>query len=178
MKKKIIYTIISIIAIFVIVTGCLYAIDMYRMKNNEPVVFSTWGYDYAPPVEIPKPPVLRLNNKDGSTEAICLTGTHSWNNGKMGIVSDYPHPVKREYNKENILEIANNKELFTTSPDVKIKSVKLYRSNIPEILKYDILFTDKSIIFDITDCKEYIAEIITEYEQGTVSYCLKVVEQN
>ena len=47
MKKKVIicFTLL-IIAILLVIT---YAIDIYMMKNNKPVVFSTWGYDYAPP---------------------------------------------------------------------------------------------------------------------------------
>jgi len=48
LKKKIII-IISIIAIFTLAIGSAYLIDKSRMDNNKPVIFSTWGYDYAPP---------------------------------------------------------------------------------------------------------------------------------
>jgi len=51
MKKKILI-ILSLILIIVAVIGTMYLIDRNRMKNNEPVIFSTWGYDYAPPVSI------------------------------------------------------------------------------------------------------------------------------
>ena len=48
MKKKIL--IVSIIIVLIaIVIGTMYLIDRNRMKNNEPVIFSTWGYSYAPP---------------------------------------------------------------------------------------------------------------------------------
>lgn len=50
MKKKIII-IVSVIAILALVIGSMFLIDKNRMNNNEPVIFSTWGYDYAPPVE-------------------------------------------------------------------------------------------------------------------------------
>lgn len=33
-----------------VVFGTLYVVDHNRMKNNEPVVFSTWGKQYVPPV--------------------------------------------------------------------------------------------------------------------------------
>ena len=42
------FGIIALIAIFVF--GSLFIVDKHRMDNNLPVVFSTWGYDYAPPV--------------------------------------------------------------------------------------------------------------------------------
>ena len=45
MKKKMIITIVLIIAV---VFYSAYMVDMNRMKNNKPVVFSSWGYDYAP----------------------------------------------------------------------------------------------------------------------------------
>ena len=48
MKKIIIW----IICIVILATIVMYAIDMSRMKNNKPVIFSTWGYSYAPPAEV------------------------------------------------------------------------------------------------------------------------------
>lgn len=59
--KKIVTIIISIIIILIISLGTLYIIDKNRMKNNKPVVFSTWGYNYAPPVK---------SNEDGINKAI------------------------------------------------------------------------------------------------------------
>ena len=49
MKRKVII-IISIMLLVAIAIGGAYAIDMSRMKNNKPVVFSTWGNQYVPPV--------------------------------------------------------------------------------------------------------------------------------
>ena len=49
MKKKILIAILIIIAV---VIGTMYLIDRNRMKNNEPVIFSTWGSKYAPPESI------------------------------------------------------------------------------------------------------------------------------
>ena len=48
MKKKVLI-ILSVLILITIAIGGAYAIDMNRMKNNKPVVFSSWGYDYAPP---------------------------------------------------------------------------------------------------------------------------------
>lgn len=54
MNKKILKTIIAIFLVIIITLGIIYLIDRNRMRNNEPVLFSTWGYDYAPPVDISK----------------------------------------------------------------------------------------------------------------------------
>ena len=50
MKKKVIGPIFCFVFIIATVFGTLYAVDHQRMKNNEPVVFSTWGKQYGPPV--------------------------------------------------------------------------------------------------------------------------------
>lgn len=49
MKKKITIVFAIIFAILLILI-VMYLVDRYMMENNKPVVFSTWGYDYAPPV--------------------------------------------------------------------------------------------------------------------------------
>lgn len=48
MKKKIILIILIIFFIIFGVFVSIYCIDQNRMKNNEPVFFSTWGKDYTP----------------------------------------------------------------------------------------------------------------------------------
>ena len=48
MKKKIII-IVSIIVVLALAVGGAYLIDKNRMDNNKPVIFSTWGYQYAVP---------------------------------------------------------------------------------------------------------------------------------
>ena len=50
MKKKVIGPIFCFVFIIATVFGTLYAVDHQRMKNNEPVVFSTWGKQYVPPI--------------------------------------------------------------------------------------------------------------------------------
>ena len=50
MKKKVIGPMLCFVFIIATVFGTLYAVDHQRMKNNEPVVFSTWGKQYVPPV--------------------------------------------------------------------------------------------------------------------------------
>ena len=74
MKKKVII-IISIVLLVAIAIGGAYAIDMNRMKNNQPVVFSTWGYQYVPPVnDYP----LQTNNYKNSFVGKVLEETTSY----------------------------------------------------------------------------------------------------
>ena len=48
--KKTLKILICVIVVILSILGILYLIDMNRIKNNEPVFFSTWGQKYAPPV--------------------------------------------------------------------------------------------------------------------------------
>lgn len=48
MKKKIFVMIIPLILTGIFIA--MFAIDMDRMNNNKPVLFSTWGYKYTPPI--------------------------------------------------------------------------------------------------------------------------------
>lgn len=176
MKKRIFYVIITVFLAVVIAIGGLYAVDIYRMKNNEPVVFSTWGYDYAPQENLPEPPVLNLIDSSDNILAVCLTSTHSWKFGNGAISSDYPHPAIREYSENNTLRIAQGTEIFIDNPSFKITDVKLYRFNVSDELKCVVEHTGDSIYIDMPDGEEYILQIVTEHKQGNVAYCVKVVE--
>ena len=58
MKKKLCIAILIIFLLGIILFG-MYLIDRNRMKNNKPVIFSTWGYQYVPPIDLPE---KELNN--------------------------------------------------------------------------------------------------------------------
>ena len=45
--KKLAIFLICLAAGLCAVFGLLYKADLARMANNEPVIFSTWGYNYA-----------------------------------------------------------------------------------------------------------------------------------
>ena len=49
--RRIFYSIIIIIVLFIITLITLFCIDVNRMRNNEPVFFSTWGFKYAPAID-------------------------------------------------------------------------------------------------------------------------------
>ena len=56
-------SILTIIIILITIVVSLYVIDMNRMKNNKPIFFSTWGYSYAPPIDM-EPTKIEIAIKD------------------------------------------------------------------------------------------------------------------
>ena len=53
--KRFFGTVLTVILVVAILAGIAYAIDLGRMNEGKPVMFSTWGMDYAPTEEIPHP---------------------------------------------------------------------------------------------------------------------------
>ena len=56
-------SILTIIIILITIVVSLYVIDMNRMRNNKPIFFSTWGYSYAPPIDM-EPTKIEIAIKD------------------------------------------------------------------------------------------------------------------
>lgn len=50
--KKNFMIILAAILIFIVIIITLFIVDINRMRNNKPVFFSTWGYYYAPPIDL------------------------------------------------------------------------------------------------------------------------------
>ena len=67
MKKKIIFALVCITAMFF----GMYAIDMYMMKNNKKVIFSTWGYQYTTPENGNQ--ILEIEDKSKDDNYTCDT---------------------------------------------------------------------------------------------------------
>ena len=84
MKKKFIL-IISIVLLVAIAIGGAYAIDMNRMKNNKPVVFSTWGKQYVPPVN--DYPIQNGVNSDEELNNNGFTETYKFNNLELEVTN-------------------------------------------------------------------------------------------
>ena len=51
-------TIFVVIVLIVLSFVVLFNIDITRMRNNEPVFFSTWGFDYAPPINLEEDKIM------------------------------------------------------------------------------------------------------------------------
>ena len=52
--KKTLGIIWGIICAVVLIVFGMYVTDRILMKNNKPVLFSTWGYSYVPPINLPE----------------------------------------------------------------------------------------------------------------------------
>ncbi len=87
MKKKVGIVIGVILIILLLVFGILYLVDLDRMANNEPVLFSTWGRKYAPTVvETKMNLVLSLEDEITENSAWCGTFNLIWNDLKNDLV--------------------------------------------------------------------------------------------
>jgi len=51
-KNKIIKLLLFICVLLIFTFSVLFIIDVNRMKNNKKVFFSTWGFKYAPPIDL------------------------------------------------------------------------------------------------------------------------------
>ena len=112
MKRKIII-VISIILIFVVAVGGAYLIDKNRMNNNMPVVFSTWGYDYAVPEIINDGKiniVTSLEDKLQDNSAWCGTFNLIWNDLKNDLAKQDIEFAENSDVVDNL-----NKGTFTTN---------------------------------------------------------------
>lgn len=61
--KRIFYSVLASVLSVIIILVTAFIIDIGRMRNDKPVVFSTWGIDYAPPVDL-KYEEIELSIKD------------------------------------------------------------------------------------------------------------------
>lgn len=50
-KDKIFKIVVGTIITIILIIGLMFFVDVNRMNNKDPVIFSTWGFKYAPPVE-------------------------------------------------------------------------------------------------------------------------------
>jgi len=177
MKKKIII-IISIIVVLTLAVGGAYLIDKNCMANNKPVIFSTWGYDYAPPEEIIAPPKLYMKLENNDDRISAITGTYSWtkivNGVGQSINSDSMHPSEMEFKDTNTIFFDNSKIIFENN-DLTISAVNLYKINNTEILEKEIHFDNKKIGINNLEVGEYALEILAEYPEGKVYYAVKLV---
>ena len=84
MKNGIWRVLLVILIVLTIIFGTLFVIDTNRMKNNKPVVFSTWGKKYtAPGISADKMNVvLSLEDKIGDNTVWCGTFNLIWNDLK------------------------------------------------------------------------------------------------
>ena len=60
MNQKIIRILVGVLIIVILILCILYIIDHNKMKNNEEVLFSTWGKKYAPELKISSNKIIQM----------------------------------------------------------------------------------------------------------------------
>ena len=93
MKKKVVGPMLCFVFIITIVFGTLYVIDHKRMDNNLPVVFSTWGKQYVPPVN--DYPIQNGVNSDEELNNNGFTETYKFNNLELEVTN-----VHKKYKRQ------------------------------------------------------------------------------
>ena len=130
--KKSTKIILAVLIIIAIIIGTMFLIDLNRMKNNKPVIFSTWGRKYAPiaKVNTKLSVVTSLEDEITSNTAWCGTFNLIWNDLKNDlakqdiIFSPQPKMV------DNL-----NKGTFNTSYLSEDSYYKVYGTPTPELKK-------------------------------------------
>ena len=118
MKKNIFKIIVLIVATLLIILATTYLIDIYRMKNNKQVLFSTWGYDYtAPETEYPNGD----NSNNSNVEEYYFYGKVIKSSLKYIIVEpNEGESIRKSSDKISIGLGENNDMLYMEGTKVKI----------------------------------------------------------
>lgn len=152
--KNILKISIIILVIILIVLGTIYIIDKNRMNNNKPVLFSTWGYDYAPPEAIyPNGNNINTSNE----EQFYFYGKVIESNSNSIIVE--PNEGENERKSSDKISIGLGKEndvIYSVGTQVKITysgyimetyPAQINASKIELVSKLELMY--KTIIDDI-----------------------------
>ena len=150
MKKKIIKILVGILILAILILGVLCVIDHIRMRNNEEVLFSTWGKKYTAPMKESIGTNVALTLHDEITKDTVWCGTFQliWND------------LKNELAKQDIvftpqLEVVRNlnRGTFTTNDISEDSYYKVYgrptlelKEQIEKAIKEK--FNEKSDILD------------------------------
>lgn len=151
--KKVIKIIILIVIILLIILGVLYLIDRNRMNNNKPVIFSTWGYDYAPPEKV----YPNGNSNNSNVEEYYFYGKVIESSFSYIIVEpNEGETIRKSADKISIGLGGNNDVLYMDGTNVKITysgyimetyPAKVNASKIELVSKIELMY--ETIIDDI-----------------------------
>lgn len=123
--KKIAAVACIVVAVLFVVFGFLYVIDHIRMKQEEPVVFSTWGRDYELAAEITPEKAIKIVKKkfdDKSKETI----TNFDNPQVEEIIFNKQPSIYRFDAKTNLVGKSAYKITFSTTQDELLGPVVFY----------------------------------------------------
>ena len=166
-KKKIIVGIF--ILVIVAIVGTLYIIDLNRMKNDEPVFFSTWGYKYAPSIKKEETKTNEYTFLGRVVDTLGIYEEVSWVKDVPGSIQITIEPLEgeeirkttdkiviylKEYDGNNyeagtIVKVTYTGEVLKSDPPqvnyTKIEEVKNYTVEMYKKILDDLLNQDSAI---------------------------------
>ncbi|MDI9539944.1 MAG: hypothetical protein QM204_00505 [Bacillota bacterium] len=99
--------------VIVIIIATLFFTDLNRMRHNKPVVFSTWGFSYSPPIDIQEN-LIKISIEDylmakgdrqfkrhENEKAFASIRIYSYETKKEGVFYVYAWALERRYYLEN-----------------------------------------------------------------------------
>ena len=116
--KKISMIILTTIIVFIVVIITLFIIDVNRMRNNKSVFFSTWGYSYAPSVDL-KEQKLEIAIKDYLIEKVDNEYQESENEKAFVSMKIYLIEEKEENSIYNIYAWVLQEKYYLENNEIK-----------------------------------------------------------
>lgn len=136
MNKKIVYGITAIVIIFLVIIGIMYLVDLNKMNNNEPVVFSTWGKKYAPAEKV------KEYNESETTFCATIESIKKYTDGSFHIYVKGLEVNEINYRGNFTFKVDNKVKMTWKGEDINISDLK-------EGDNISITFTDE-LITDIS----------------------------
>jgi len=143
-KKNIIFIILFVIIIISFLLFTMYLIDKERMRNNQPVIFSTWGYSYTHPLESAPTNNTETNNNliyVDDENSVSLNIPNNWNyekvTPKMGKRLWETIIYPNELTKENYFSIHKAPNFGVCGTGLEVKHATLNNNSTAEVGYYD-----------------------------------------
>ena len=177
-KNNIIKIIITSFILFILSIITLFIIDIHRMKNNKPIFFSTWGFDYYPPVNLNEELIYQAietylinqeeNNKYNNMKTFISMKTYLIDESSEDITKVYAWIVESTYYKENndIIEYGGSSIPYKFTLKKQNNTYKVIKHQIPRDGSY---YQDDMI--DIFP-KSVLKQINKVHQDGTIEKLL------
>jgi len=172
--KKIFKTIITVISILILSLIIMFIVDINRMNNNLPVLFSTWGYTYTPSIDLNEVEIelaiyryLEEKNDNQSKHHEIEKWFSSYNTYlleekiKDELYNVYTFVLQKNYYKENnqILEesssaipykfiVKRQDDHFTVIESIIPRDGNLYQNDMQQIFPKYIIKDIENIYYD------------------------------
>lgn len=137
--KKILKIFICIVIIIIILISIAYLIDRNRMKNNKSVIFSTWGYSYAPPVEIKQEEKIYSKTIDETTIELNIPNEWSYEEITSTENDNYKFALKiyKNSNEKGLMLYVYNNQFGVCGTGLTKKEIKLNNGKNATVGYYD-----------------------------------------